>query len=211
MLLSANTIAIVANGSITDHQMISTLIREYDKVIAVDGGLQHCDRMHILPNFIIGDMDSVSPELLKRYSHVPTEVHSCEKDETDLELALKKINHLETRKITLFGAMGGRVDHTLFNLHLIRRYPRKVFIETGNELIFAFEREADIECEIGQTVSFIPMGGPVTGISSQGLKWELEKAAFNKDYMSISNICLKSKIRIKIEQGDLLCCLQKFS
>lgn len=211
MSLQAKTVAVIANGSIENYDYIATLIKKYDQVIAVDGGLHHCDRMGIMPQLIIGDMDSVTPDLLSRYSNVPTSVFPKDKDETDLELALKTLNFTPLDKVTLFGALGLRADHMLYNLHLMRRYPQKLYIETELDLIFAFNSPVTIDCSVGQTVSFIPLGGqgPVAGITSRGLKWELNDAVFTKDFMSISNICLQSPVQVNIQKGDLICCLQK--
>lgn len=204
-----HTYALIANGAIENYSVIAELIRKHACVIAVDGGLVHCDRMGIVPDMIIGDLDSVEPELLSKYSTVAIRNFPIDKDETDLELALQSVFTPTVEKITLFGALAKRSDHALSNLHLIRRYPQKVYIETENELIFAFDGPIVIPCHKGQTISFIQLGDPVSGVTSKGLKWEMNNATFNKYFFSISNICLKNPVEITLSCGDLLCCLQK--
>lgn len=204
-----HTVAIVANGAIHDYSATASLIKAYHGVIAVDGGLHHCNKMHILPDMLFGDLDSVSQELLTQYPELPIRRFHVDKDETDLELALQSIYHPDVDKITIFGGMEKRLDHTLANLHLIRRYPGKVFLENESEILFAFNDTTEIPCREGQTISFIPIGDAPTGISSEGLKWELRDATFSKYFFSLSNICLRDKAKIHIASGDLICSLQK--
>lgn len=207
-LVFASSVALVANGSINDYEKIAPHIKKHSRVIAVDGGLCHCHAMKIKPDLIVGDCDSIPLELLKEYAGIPVQKHPCDKDATDTELAIQQADSQDTKRITLFGALGNRTDHSLGNLHLLRRYPNKVFIETENEIIFAIEGKVAIECKPGQTIAFLPLG-PVSGITSQGLKWELVNASFNKNFMSISNICLGTQVMLSIEHGDLICCIQK--
>jgi thiamine pyrophosphokinase len=205
------TVALVANGAIHSPTCLAPRIKQYQQIIAVDGGLYYCDLMQICPELIVGDLDSISQELLKKYSHVPIYSLPIDKDETDLECAVRLVAKPDVAKITIFGALEKRTDHALGNLHILRRYPHKVFIESETELIFAIKGKSDIPCTIGQTISFIPLGGPVTGVTSKGLKWELNNASFDKDFMSISNICLNPSIQVSIASGDLLCILQTSS
>lgn len=204
-----HTIAIIANGAIHDHQALAPLIRAHHEIIAVDGGYNHCVKMGIQPDIIIGDFDSIDPALVPSVQSVPTRRFPQEKNETDLELAIQATYTPQVKKITLYGALEQRTDHALANLHLIRRYPNKVFIETERETVFVFDSMVEIPCIPGQTISFIQIGDPASGINSQGLKWELRNASFNKYFFSLSNICLSSPIQVSIEHGDLLCVLQK--
>lgn len=204
-----HTVALVANGAIQDYLKTASLIKRHHGIIAVDGGLEHCAKMHILPDMLVGDLDSVSPELLKSYPELPIRRFPVDKNETDLELALQGLFTPEVEKITVYGALEKRVDHSLANLHLIRRYPGKVFLENETELLFALTGSVEIPCLPGQTISFIPIGDPAAGITSEGLKWELREASFSKYFFSLSNICLTKKVKISVQSGDLLCCLQK--
>lgn len=206
---AVKNIALVANGAIHDLDKIAKRIQAHEYVIAVDGGLCYCEQMGIVPNLIIGDLDSAPFELLGRYPTIPVRRYLTDKDETDLELAVQATYSPEVERITVFGALEKRTDHAVGNLHLIRRYPQKVFLETEDETVFAIEGDIEIPCSIGQMVSFLPLGGPVTGVCSKGLKWELRDASFTKNFLSISNVCLEAPIQLSIKHGDLICCLHK--
>ena len=95
---------------------------KYEKVIAVDGGLEAAKELGIIPDVIVGDFDTVRPEILSYYrkmEHIIWEVHQPEKDDTDTELAIKRALAMNCSHITLLGATGGRLDHMIGNIHLL--------------------------------------------------------------------------------------------
>ena len=201
--------AIVANGEINDYTAIGGALRSFSMVVAADGGLRHCQQMGIVPSLIVGDLDSVSPSLLEGYAEVPKKTFPPNKDKTDMELAIEEVLGMGGETVGLFGALGGRIDHTLYNVYLLQRYPGKVFIETEREILSVIDKEAAVASFPGQTVSLLPLGGAVTGITTRGLKWELSDARFDKSWMSLSNICLGDAFRVEISEGSLLCCQTK--
>lgn len=205
--MSYESAALVANGEIENFDLIAEKVRKYPYIVAVDGGLNHCRRMGIKPDLIAGDLDSASPDILKHYEGVRKVIHPVDKDLTDLEIALQEALSFKPEKITLFGALGNRTDHTLFNLILLSRYPGKLFLETEGEQLFVIDREVELDCFVGQVLSLLPLNGPVTGITTKGLKWELSHRKMDKHFMGISNVCLKPKVKISVGKGDLLCCL----
>ena len=87
-----------------------------DLVIAADGGIRHLTRMGITPDLFVGDFDSVSSA-----GNSPTVLrHPCEKDDTDMALALREGEERGYRDFRLYGALGGsRFDHSIANLQLL--------------------------------------------------------------------------------------------
>ena len=200
------TVAIVANGQIDSPATIRPLILRHPRIVAVDGGLIHCQKMGIRPSLIVGDFDSCPPDLLKQYHDIPRiELHR-DKDETDLEVAIREE---KGKTITLYGAWGHRVDHSLTNALILSRFPNQVQMETETELLFAIEKEAEFPCFVGQTLSLIPLNGPVSGITTQGLKWELRNGKLDHHFIGISNTCLTETVKISVKQGCVICCLIK--
>lgn len=208
-LFTGTTKALVASGEIGEREPTRKLLLSHKGVVAVDGGLVHCHGLGITPELIVGDLDSIPQDLLKIYSHVRTLSFPVEKDETDLELALELVFQEEIQRVYVYGALGGRLDHLLGNVILLTRYPGRVFLETENELAFVVNKTVELSCKEGQTVSLIPLNGVVEGISTTGLKWELDKASLNKYFIGISNRCISNKFIVTVEKGDLLCCLNK--
>lgn len=200
--------ALVANGAFDNPFSLAPLIRSCQSIVAVDGGLLHCHTIGVTPDLIIGDFDSTPPALLQKYSQVPVQAFPKDKDQTDLELAIQFVYRKEMEKIAVFGALGKRTDHTLSNLHLLRRFPGKIVFETETETLFSIQGTQEIKTFPGQTLSLIQMG-KACGITTKGLRWELNKANFDKYLYSLSNIAHGHSFQVTIEEGDLICCLNR--
>lgn len=209
MASSPKTVAIIGNGSIDDPEVMAPLIQSYDFIIAADGGANHCHAMKITPNLIIGDLDSIHQNVKKSFSDVKTLEYPSDKDQTDLELSLDAALTFNPSKITLFAVSGNRIDHTLANLYLLLRHPFKLFIETETEVLFAISKSTYVDCHVNQTLSLLPLGLAAKGVSTQGLKWELNNATIDHNGLSVSNVALVETVHISIEKGNLLCCLNK--
>jgi len=207
MLFPDNKIAIICNAPIENISKLKEKVASFPVLIAVDGGINHCYKLGLHPDLIVGDFDSADPTLLKNFENVPKKSYPQDKDKTDLEIALELVYHAQVKEITVFGALGGRTDHTLGNLILLSRYPGKVFFETDNERIFVIDHQAEISSYPGQLISLIPLNGPVKGIDTEELKWKLKNATLDKQFIGISNEALGQRVLISVKKGDLLCCV----
>src|ERR1700733_10082718 len=129
MVFTHTRVAIIFTAPISTPDFVKEKIKEYPVLIAADGGANHCYEMGLRPDLIIGDFDSTLPHVLEAFSAIPQKRFPRDKDKTDLELALEAVYHPHIEKITVFGALGGRTDHTVGNLILLSRYPGKLFFE----------------------------------------------------------------------------------
>ncbi|HEL1573754.1 thiamine diphosphokinase [Streptococcus suis] len=119
-------IAVIAGGS------FDCLPEPADLYVGVDAGsLRLLD--HSLPlNWAIGDFDSVTPEELGRIKDLAERCLQApaEKDDTDLELALKEIfKAYPQAQVRIYGALGGRMDHMMSNLFLPAEPDLAAFME----------------------------------------------------------------------------------
>lgn len=108
-------IALFAGGTIDSFQM------DFDLFIGVDRGSLFLIEQGICPDLAVGDFDSVSEKELALVCSQSKEVLQAqpEKDDTDLELAVKAVfARYPQAQLTIFGAFGGRLDHTLANIFL---------------------------------------------------------------------------------------------
>ena len=334
---SNKCIGIICGAEIEASDSLKERIKSCETIIAVDGGLHHCDEMEITPQWIVGDFDSINPVLLAKYQlkGKSTKLQRA-KDVTDLEVALEIAKTISlTSQVLIFGALGGRIDHTLVNIFLILRNPGQLFLESENQMLFAASKEigqillsgkqyhtlalfplngsaknisikspnASIDiplidksklfvfpfkkdcqlnvekgevivildkrkiptfeslpkepiainmsieqplinifhhlihqscyfnevqlgsekeilinikpssgrlsfpCQIGQTISLIPLFGAATGIKTNGLKWELGEKVdkLDKNFIGISNVCINTEFSVQVEHGELLC------
>lgn len=106
-------------------------------------------------------------------------------------------------------------NHIIEDLKLIMhctKYPGKLQIQTPNELFFIIPEEEGIQLtEVkGKTISLIPIGGPVYGVTTSGLHWELDHVTITKDFISMSNIAIADTVNIFVKDGSLLCIINEY-
>ena len=184
------------------------LLRSYPFLIAVDGGLRHCLEWNLRPHWIIGDLDSADPALLRACRDVPVYTLPHDKDQTDLQAALELLNPSNACEVALFGALGGRLDLTLSNIQLLSLWPTVLRIEDRAGSLFRVDALRRIPCSPGQTVSLIALNGPASGIDTAGLKWNLRSGELNAKAQGVSNVCLGHEFSLSCRSGDLLCWMQ---
>lgn len=94
-------------------------------IVGVDSGLDYLIENHLRIDLAIGDFDSVNPKYLEEIEKRSSQVIRLEvaKDMTDLAYAIDYVyNNMEYDSITVYGGIGGRVDHFLANLNLLKKY-----------------------------------------------------------------------------------------
>ena len=196
------TALIVGNGEVSEK--IKPLLPENAYVICADGGFRHMDKLGLTPDIVIGDMDSVKADLHGE----KTIVYPVRKDFTDSEIAVNYAIDNGFSDLVLIGFTGTRTDHTLTNLFLLKgiseRGARAEIIDEHNVIRYA-EKENIIRGKKGDIVSIIPIGGDVSGITTEGLDYPLfsETLEFGKG-RGVSNEMTGDECRITVKNGSAL-------
>ena len=199
---------IVLGGDAPESELLARCMSESELTIAADSGLCAFDAAGLLPDLMLGDMDSVPPEVLARYEgRVPSRKLSCIKDDTDgvdaLDLAIER----GATSITLLGALGGRLDHALANAMLLVRAQRRgvrAQILSERVRIARVDGEETIENAEGDTVSLLPLG-EARGVTLEGFYYPLQDHTLASDYpLGMSNVVTQRVARIRVREGDLL-------
>jgi thiamine pyrophosphokinase len=202
---------IFVNGLISDYQPVEAWLRPADLLIGADGGTLHCLALGRQPHAVIGDLDSLSPELVRQLGAqgVWIERHPPEKDETDLDLAIHYALGQGAQEIVLLGALGGRLDQMLGNVLLLTRPEWRVpiILADGNQqaqMVRAGER-LTLVAPVGNTVSIVPISHQVTGITYHGMVYPLANATLALgSTQGISNVVAQAPATIQITSGLLL-------
>lgn len=209
-------IVIFANGELPDLETARALLSADDTLIAADGGANHLQKMGILPAVLIGDLDSVNENVLNEFASagVKIERYSDDKDETDIELALRYAIELEPAAIMVVGALGGRLDQTLANLSILTDSALSgidVRLDDGLEQAFFCRAsatkggQAEVRGRSGDTVSLIPWHAPAVGVTTEGLRWPLSaETLYPEKSRGISNLMLGENASIRFQSGLLL-------
>ncbi|MBO8137441.1 MAG: thiamine diphosphokinase [Desulfotomaculum sp.] len=203
---------ILAGGHIKNYEAVKKFISGASYIICADGGTKHARAMGILPNVIIGDMDSVDHDLINYYQSRGAVVHHYprEKDEVDTELAIREAARVGSRDLLLLGATGGRIDHTLANIHLLLTAANlgvraRIADEQHCITLVTPQYPAEIKGNQGEVLSLIPLTTEVKGVNSRGLKWELNDRDFKiGNPFGISNELSRPSALITVQDGILL-------
>lgn len=205
---------IFANGQVQAIQIAWRYCQPVDRLIAADGGWYHLQALHLQPDVLIGDFDSITPQELQsiQAQGIKTIQHPRRKDETDLELALRYAVQNGSSRITILGGLGARWDQTLANMLLLtqkefQRIP--ISLVDGNQVLFTLNASTrsrvQIEGQPGDTVSLLPLSGDVHGISTSGLEYPLQNETLTTgSTRGVSNVLLKSPASIEIKTGALM-------
>lgn len=199
---------IVLGGDAPGAALLESCMRDADLVIAADSGLAAFDAAGLEPDLLVGDMDSVSPDVLKKYEdRLPQRRLNCIKDDTDGVDALDLAIGQGAETITLLGALGGRLDHALANVMLLVRASRRgVKAEILSEAvrISRVDGYASLSGAKGDTVSFLPLGH-ADGVTLRGFFYPLDSRALDSDHpLGISNIVTDDRAQVEVKAGDLI-------
>lgn len=208
-----NAALIFANGDVNDGVMVRRALAQFPDalVIAADGGARVALAYELYPQVVIGDMDSIAPEMLAVLEVHGAEIHGYrrEKDETDLELALRFAAEQGAQAIRVIGAVGDRLDHTLSNIALLA-LPALAGLDVrlvarGQMAWLAAPGECLLDGAPGDTVSLLPMDGAVEGLETDGLYYPLrqERLTFGPA-RGMSNVMTGAQARVRSASGLLL-------
>ena len=202
---------IFANGDPGSPQAARSILQPGDVVIAADGGARQALDLGVTPEIVIGDFDSLAEAEVQVLSGLGVQFqrYPSAKDETDLELALLYALKAGHSPIIILGAFGGRLDQALGNIALLSDPALSgvdIRLEDGLTEAFFVRDTAEIHGAPGDTVSFIPWGVPVEGVTTSGLAYPLrDEPLFPFRTRSISNQMLAQTASVSLRTGLLLC------
>ncbi len=179
---------------------------EGDMVISADAGLINCEKFSLMPDLIVGDFDSLG--------YVPDGNGvirlPVEKDDTDTSFAVKYAIENGFRKIIIYGAVGGKPDHTMANIQLLSYCAER---DTDCELIsddFYITAVSNGEKTFpsrgkDKRFSVFAVGGDAHGVSLEGVKYKLKNANLKSSFpLGVSNSITEDKAVVKVKEGILL-------
>ncbi|HHT83404.1 MAG: thiamine diphosphokinase [Christensenellales bacterium] len=189
------TAAIILNGVSLDREIEGHLI------ICADAGYNLLKGKK--PDVIVGDFDSLSsvPSGLKVIRH------NIEKNQTDGEICVEYAVNQGCDSINIYGALGGRMDHVLGNLGLLKlcyllNVPAAAR-ERGLD-IYYFEKDFSLDVKKGETISIVPFAGDALIKQSKGLYYPLNDLLLKPHRTrGISNIAVDGSVKLEIAYGGV--------
>ncbi len=208
--MPVDTILILANGTWGDTARLPRLANRADRIVATDGAWAKAVAAGIRVDRVVGDLDSLAPSdratLLA--SGAEAEIHEPEKDFTDLELAVDGALSRQARELIVFGAFGGRIDHTLANVLMLEKAldcGASVELIAGDETAWLIRGEFSLPVgRPADRVSLIPLSRG-TVVRTDGLRYRLDdEPLVRASAHGISNVIEEMPVRIAVRSGTLL-------
>ncbi|WIV10810.1 thiamine diphosphokinase [Proteiniborus sp. MB09-C3] len=198
---------IISNGDLSDISL-AKYFDDADIVICADGGARHLFNEDLVPDTIIGDLDSLDEEALNSFQKlgVNFEKYPTHKDKSDTELAIEFAIDKGATDITLLGATGSRMDHSLANILILYRLVNQninaVIVDSHNEM-FITKSLLKLDNKDGHFVSVIPLTD--SKVTLKGFEYDTNSVEFNfGSTLGVSNIIKDEEGLIEIESGICL-------
>ena len=209
-------IVIICDGIFPKQEYPKYLIRNADFIICCDGALtkflKNSKKIfgeERLPDLVIGDMDTLSSAMQKKYSGII--VRESEQEHNDqtkaVRWALSNIDNIGT--IHILGATGGRADHTIGNLSLLMEYTRMFDLEGINieavsdeGTIFPINDTIEFDCGQGREISIFSPDSTLR-IKSEGLMYKTDDVVFDNWWKATLNKASQDNVRLEFSHPSI--------
>lgn len=195
---------IIANGRQPSKSVINYFMSKgYSTLICADGGANSAFKLGLVPDYIIGDLDSVFPETLKYYTNKSTIIKVRRQNDTDVEKCLKFAIKKKYTETILLGVTGDRLDHTICNLGIVIKFYKKIKckIVAENSYLVPADETITLKSKVGETISIYAFNKQ-TKITSYGLKYQLRYSTLPfGEKESTSNVVTKNPVKLIVKGG----------
>lgn len=189
-----------------DFEPVNIEIKPDDYVIAADGGFNHLETINIHPNMLLGDFDSIKCEV---ENHKNIVKHPKEKDYTDLLLAVNEGFNLGYKTFVIYGAMGGRLDHTISNIqtlaYISSKGGRAYLVGQGKVVTAITNDKLILDKDKSGYISVFSNSSSSKGVYLKDLKYELDNYELKSDLpRGVSNEFIGKECEIRVDDGTLV-------
>ena len=178
-----------------------------DLMLCADAGLRLAKAMQIVPDQVAGDFDSLG--------YVPKEegagvaVHPARKDETDLILSAEYALAHGCTELWLYGALGGRLDHTMANFQMLRlladRGAKGILVDEKHWITLQRGGTAFYPRREGMYFSLFSLSERCEDVTLEGVAYPMCHGSFSGSFpLGVSNEILAEKAAVTVGKGDLL-------
>lgn len=174
-------------------------------LVAADGAANSLVEMGIVPDVVIGDMDSVESRLVHKLSKSIEFLHVADQESTDFEKALRYCSGKSWRHVVVLGMHGGDLEHTLNNWSVLMRYGRSISLIQleGTRTAIPIYDAVTCPLTIGEVISIIPQHA-VT-LTTSGLQWNLNKEELHfGSREGARNRVTSSNVELLVHEGSML-------
>ena len=171
--MSAELTVILADGDFPNSPVPLEILKKASFVVCCDGAAASLAGLGIIPDAIVGDLDSLPEKFKAHFSD--RLVHVRDQETNDLTKAFNFCCAQNRKNIVILGATGKREDHTLGNLSLLAEYSKTVpdiSCVTNYGVFKVVTKSGIFPSFAGQQISIISLV-PGAVVSSENLKYPL--------------------------------------
>ena len=200
---------IMANGEYGQTELYRHLFPSTDLILCADGGANYAFAMGIVPSMIVGDLDSIKPEVREYFAAKQVEMRKYprRKDYSDTQLTLSIADSHDVDEIVLLGTLGKRLDHTLANIFSTLELARqgiKITHYSPECVIYLVTKNIVFRGCQGDLVSVLALSEEVVGVREKGFEYQLEDAVMSlENPYGISNLLIGDEGEVSVESGIL--------
>ncbi len=194
-----------------DMRAAAGLFEPYSFVVAADSGLCGAEAAGIVPDIIVGDMDSVpDTSMLAKYPAEKIQIWPKDKDYTDTEIALQWMAKKHVDEVVLIGGSGGRMDHFFALQSLFEgAYSPVMWIGESSVVVMAEAGTGAGKIKVAglrgdDPVSVFAVGTGPHACRSGGFHWDLDDLDWNGGKFSLSNRSDSGSISLTVVAGRFL-------
>lgn len=196
---------VITGGEAPPHSTIAAISRRAALVVAADSGFDTARNAGIDPDLVVGDFDSVAKRSeVEKLDANRVHHYSANKDETDTEIAVRVARERGCRQIVLLGGGGGQMSHFVGILSMFDRPDPPDLWLTGQSEFRLVDGSISMTGEVGEQVSFFPVGCGRCTMNSTGLRWSLDDVTWEKGDIGVSNEFSESTATVQMRSGRLL-------
>jgi len=196
-------IILILNGELSNYKDITSFLEKYNIIVCADGAANKIIKLGIEPDYILGDLDSIDSDNLKKYSKNIIQLKNQEYN--DLHKSLLWCKEKNIKYIDIIGIDGKRIDHTIGNFSIILDCISFVDITIYTEYgtIYTINKERTFKNCYKKNISIFNSVSE-NKITTNGLKYELNNNNLTKLYMGTLNKAIKNEIKIKTKDKILI-------
>ncbi len=203
---------IVGNGEKPSSALWNELMVDQPIVLCADGGANWVWQCGVVPHAVVGDLDSIAPSVR---AQIPVErLVQVDADNTgsDVQKVLRYATDMGVQAATLVGFTGGRSDHWLWNLSMLKAFAASIALRVIDDYceMRLVSGTLRLRAAVGQKISLTPLGGPAEEIETRGLRFALRGESLELGVRDgISNEVVDNPVEIRVGRGDLLVVVQR--
>lgn len=199
---------VLIGGPVSATASLRAAVAGASLVIAADSGLEHAEPLGLVPDLLVGDLDSVAEAVRASYPGLPTLRFPSDKDALDVELALDEASARGATRIALIGGLRGRLDQALANLGVVQArhaLGQQLSIDDGERAVLPLRpgEERRLPLAPGTPFSLLPLDA-VAEVTLSGARYPLARQRLERATgQGVSNVAL-GEVVLSVHRGALL-------